>query len=118
MSTARGGSGGAIVNVSSRAGRARCGGVYVHYAASKGAIDSLTIGLAREVAAEGIRVNAVAPGIIDTEIHAPGRLESLVPSVPMQRAGKAGEVAEAILWLLSPASSYVTGAVLEIGGGR
>jgi NAD(P)-dependent dehydrogenase (short-subunit alcohol dehydrogenase family) len=118
MSTARGGRGGAIVNVSSRAAELGGAGVYVHYAASKGAIDSLTIGLAREVAGEGIRVNAVAPGLIDTEIHAPGRLESLVPSVPMQRAGTADEVAETILWLLSPASSYVTGAVVDVGGGR
>jgi NAD(P)-dependent dehydrogenase (short-subunit alcohol dehydrogenase family) len=118
MSTARGGAGGAIVNLSSRAAELGGGGVYVHYAASKGAIDALTVGLAREVAAEGIRVNAVAPGLIDTEIHAPGRLESLVPSVPMQRAGTAGEIAESVLWLLSPASSYVTGAVLDVGGGR
>jgi len=118
MSTAQGGSGGAIVNLSSRAADIGGGGVYVHYAASKGAIDSLTIGLATEVAAEGIRVNAVAPGLILTEIHAPGRLEKLVPSVPMKRAGTADEVAETILWLLSPASSYVTGAVLDVGGGR
>jgi len=92
----------------------------VHYAASKGAVDSFTIGLAREVAAEGIRVNAVAPGLIETEIHAaqPGRLERLKPAVPMKRIGRPEEVAEAVLWLLSPAASYTTGAVLEVGGGR
>ena len=118
MSTAQGGSGGAIVNLSSRAADIGGGGAYVHYAASKSAIDSLTTGLATEVAGEGIRVNAVAPGLILTEIHAPGRLEKLVPSVPMQRPGTADEVAETILWLLSPASSYVTGAVLDVGGGR
>jgi NAD(P)-dependent dehydrogenase (short-subunit alcohol dehydrogenase family) len=118
MSTAQGGSGGAIVNLSSRAADIGGGGIYVHYAASKGAIDSLTIGLANEVAAEGIRVNAVAPGLILTDIHVPGRLEKLAPTVPMKRAGTADEVAETILWLLSPASSYVTGAVLDVGGGR
>jgi NAD(P)-dependent dehydrogenase (short-subunit alcohol dehydrogenase family) len=94
----------------------------VHYAASKGAIDTFTIGLAREVAAEGIRVNAVAPGLIDTGLHAaagePGRLDRLAPSIPMGRGGTADEVAEAVLWLLSTAASYVTGAILEAGGGR
>ena len=122
MSTRRGGTGGAIVNVSSRAAHTGAAGEWVHYAASKGAIDSFTIGLAREVATEGIRVNAVAPGLTDTELHAangePGRLQRLMPSIPMQRAGLPQEIAEGVLWLLSPAASYVTGAILEIGGGR
>jgi NAD(P)-dependent dehydrogenase (short-subunit alcohol dehydrogenase family) len=122
MSTKRGGSGGAIVNISSIAARTGAAGEWVHYAASKGAVDSFTIGLAREVATEGIRVNAVKPGLVDTEIHAangePGRLQRLMPSIPMSRAGKPEEIAEGVLWLLSPAASYVTGAILEIGGGR
>jgi NAD(P)-dependent dehydrogenase (short-subunit alcohol dehydrogenase family) len=122
MSTRRGGSGGAIVNISSRAAHTGAAGEWVHYAASKGAIDSFTIGLAREVATEGIRVNAVAPGLIDTELHAangePGRLQRLMPSIPMQRSGLPQEVAEGVLWLLSAAASYTTGAILEIGGGR
>lgn len=122
MSTRRGGTGGAIVNISSRAAHTGAAGEWVHYAASKGAIDSFTIGLAREVATEGIRVNAVAPGLINTDLHAangePGRLQRLMPSIPMQRAGLPHEVAEAVLWLLSPAASYTTGAILEIGGGR
>jgi NAD(P)-dependent dehydrogenase (short-subunit alcohol dehydrogenase family) len=122
MSTRRGGSGGAIVNISSRAAHTGAAGEWVHYAASKGAIDSFTIGLAREVATESIRVNAVAPGLIDTELHAangePGRLQRLMPSIPMQRAGLPQEVAEGVLWLLSPAASYTTGAILEVGGGR
>ncbi len=122
MSTRHGGSGGAIVNLSSLAARIGGGGEWVHYAASKGAINSFTIGLAREVAAEGIRVNAVAPGLIDTELHAaagaPDRLARLAPSTPMQRIGTAMEVAEAVAWLLSPASSYVTGTIIEVGGGR
>jgi NAD(P)-dependent dehydrogenase (short-subunit alcohol dehydrogenase family) len=122
MSTRRGGAGGAIVNISSRAAHTGAAGEWVHYAASKGAIDSFTIGLAREVATEGIRVNAVAPGLTDTELHAangePGRLQRLMPSIPMQRAGLPQEIAEGVLWLLSPAASYVTGAILQIGGGR
>jgi len=122
MSTRNGGSGGAIVNVSSVAATLGSPGQYVDYAASKGAIDSFTRGLAREVAAEGIRVNAVRPGIIDTEIHAsggqPGRAQQAAAAIPMQRAGSADEVAAAILWLLSPAASYTTGALLDVGGGR
>jgi NAD(P)-dependent dehydrogenase (short-subunit alcohol dehydrogenase family) len=122
MSTRRGGSGGAIVNISSRAAHTGAAGEWVHYAATKGAIDSFTIGLAREVATEGIRVNAVAPGLVETGLHAangePGRLQRLMPTIPMQRAGLPHEVAEGVLWLLSPAASYTTGAILEIGGGR
>lgn len=122
MSTRHGGNGGAIVNLSSAAAHLGGGGVYVDYAASKGAIDTFTLGLAREVASEGIRVNAVAPGIIDTEIHNvsgdPDRVKKLVPSVPMQRAGTADEVAASILWLLSDEASYVTGTVVDVGGGR
>jgi NAD(P)-dependent dehydrogenase (short-subunit alcohol dehydrogenase family) len=122
MSTSHGGKGGAIVNISSIAARIGGPGEYVDYAASKGAIDSFTIGLAREVAGEGIRVNAVSPGIIDTEIHAsggqPDRIERMRHFVPMQRAGTAEEVAAAILWLLSDEASYTTGANLEMGGGR
>jgi NAD(P)-dependent dehydrogenase (short-subunit alcohol dehydrogenase family) len=122
MSTRHGGSGGSIVNVSSAASRLGSPGQYVDYAASKGAIDTFTLGLAKEVAAEGIRVNAVRPGIIDTEIHAsgglPDRARDLAPQVPMQRAGTAQEVAEAILWLLGPQSSYTTGALLDVAGGR
>ena len=97
-------------------------GEYVHYAASKAAVDAFTLGLAKEVAAEGIRVNAVSPGLIDTEIHSangdPGRLERLAPSIPMQRIGTPREVAEAVAWLLSDAASFVTAAVLDVGGGK
>jgi NAD(P)-dependent dehydrogenase (short-subunit alcohol dehydrogenase family) len=122
MSTRRGGAGGAIVNISSRAAHTGAAGEWVHYAASKGAIDSFTIGLAREVATEGIRVNAVAPGLVETGLHAangePGRLQRLMGTIPMRRAGLPHEVAEGVLWLLSPAASYTTGAILEIGGGR
>ena len=122
MSTRHGGSGGAIVNVSSAAARLGAAGQYVDYAASKGAIDTFTLGLAREVAAEGIRVNAVRPGIIDTDIHAsggqPDRAQQMAPLVPLQRAGTAQEVAQAIVWLLSNKSSYSTGSLLDVAGGR
>lgn len=122
MSTRHGGRGGAIVNLSSAAARLGAPDEYVDYAASKGAIDTLTIGLSKEVAAEGIRVNAVRPGIIDTEIHArggePGRVARLAGSLPMQRGGSADEVATAILWLLSHEASYTTGALIDIAGGR
>ncbi len=118
MSTARGGRGGAIVNVSSRASEIGGAGEFVIYGASKGAIDTMTVGLAREVAAEGIRVNAVNPGLIETEIHQGDRLQRMLPGVPMGRTGKPEEVAEVILWLLSDAASYVTGARVPIGGGR
>lgn len=122
MSTRYGGSGGAIVNVSSAAARLGSPGQYVDYAASKGAIDTFTIGLAKEVGAEGIRVNAVRPGLIDTEIHAsggmPDRAFELAPTVPMQRTGSAEEIAGAILWLLSEEASYTTMALLDVTGGR
>jgi NAD(P)-dependent dehydrogenase (short-subunit alcohol dehydrogenase family) len=122
MSTRSGGKGGAIVNISSLAARIGGAGEWVHYAASKGAIDSFTVGLAREVATEGIRVNAVAPGLIETGLHAangaPDRLARLATTIPMQRVGTAEEVAAGVLWLLSPAASYATGAILDIGGGR
>jgi NAD(P)-dependent dehydrogenase (short-subunit alcohol dehydrogenase family) len=122
MSTKHGGRGGAIVNISSLAARTGSAGEWVHYAASKGAVDTFTIGLAREVAAEGIRVNAVAPGLVETGLHAangePGRLARLSPSIPMQRAGTPEEIAQGVLWLLSDAASYTTGTILEIGGGR
>jgi NAD(P)-dependent dehydrogenase (short-subunit alcohol dehydrogenase family) len=122
MSTRHGGAGGVIVNVSSVAARLGSPGEYVDYAASKAAIDAMTLGLAREVATEGIRVNAVRPGLIATDIHAsggePGRAERLRPAVPMQRVGTDLEVAEAILWFASDASSYATGALLDVSGGR
>jgi NAD(P)-dependent dehydrogenase (short-subunit alcohol dehydrogenase family) len=122
MSTKHGGSGGAIVNLSSAAARLGSPGQYVDYAASKGAIDSFTIGLAKEVADEGIRVNAVRPGLIDTEIHAsggmPDRAFQLASTVPMKRTGSAQEVANGIVWLLSEEASYVTGTFLDVTGGR
>ena len=122
MSTRHGGSGGAIVNLSSAASRLGSPGQYVDYAAAKGAIDAFTIGLAKEVALEGIRVNAVRPGLIETEIHAsgglPDRVRDLSPQVPMQRGGTADEVAQAIVWLLSDAASYTTMSLLDVSGGR
>lgn len=122
MSTRHGGRGGSIVNVSSAAARLGSPGQYVDYAASKGAIDTFTLGLSKEVAAEGIRVNAVRPGIIDTEIHAsggqPNRAQFLGAQVPMQRPGRADEVAQAIVWLLGSDSSYTTGTLLDVSGGR
>ena len=118
ISSKHGGSGGAMVLISSGAATLGSPGEYVWYAASKGAIDSMTIGLAKELAAEGIRVNAVAPGIIATDIHPPGRLERIAPSVPIARPGTAEEVAEAVLFLLSEASAYTTGTVLRVAGGR
>jgi NAD(P)-dependent dehydrogenase (short-subunit alcohol dehydrogenase family) len=122
MSTKYGGHGGAIVNLSSAAARIGSPGQYVDYAASKAAIDTFTIGLAKEVASEGIRVNAVRPGVIDTEIHAsgglPDRVAQLAAQLPMQRAGTAHEVAEAIVWLMSETSSYTTGSIVDVTGGR
>jgi NAD(P)-dependent dehydrogenase (short-subunit alcohol dehydrogenase family) len=122
MSTAQGGSGGSIVNVSSAAARIGSPGQYVDYAAAKGAIDAFTLGLAKEVAAEGIRVNAVRPGLIDTDIHAsgglPNRVRDLAHGVPMQRGGTPEEVAQAIVWLLSDAASYTTMSLMDISGGR
>lgn len=122
LSTKHGGRGGAIVNLSSAAARLGSPGQYVDYAAAKGAIDTFTVGLAREVATEGVRVNAIRPGIIETEIHAsgglPDRVKQMAPLVPMQRAGSADEVAQAIVWLLSDAASYTTGAILDVSGGR
>lgn len=121
MSTARGGAGGSIVNVSSAA--ARIGGAteWVDYAASKGAIDTMTLGLAREVAAEGIRVNAVRPGLVDTDFNlyaTPGRVERIAPSIPLGRVGTPDEIADAVLWLASPGASFTVGAILDVTGGR
>ncbi len=122
MSTRHGGSGGAIVNLSSAAARLGSPNQYVDYAAAKGAIDVFTVGLAKEVAAEGIRVNAVRPGLIDTDIHAsgglPDRVRELQHLVPMQRGGSADEVAQAVVWLLSPAASYTTMSLVDVSGGR
>lgn len=122
MSTRYGGAGGSIVNLGSAAARIGSPGQYVDYAAAKAAVDTFTLGLAKEVAAEGIRVNAVRPGIIDTDIHASGgqphRARDLAPQVPMQRAGTADEVAQAVWWLLSDAASYTTGSVIDVAGGR
>ena len=122
MSTLYGGNGGAIVNVSSAASRLGSAGEYIDYAASKGAIDTLTIGLSREVANENIRVNCVRPGFIYTDIHASGgeanRVDQLAPSLPMQRGGSPYEVANAIMWLISPEASYVTGTFIDAAGGK
>lgn len=122
LSTAHGGKGGGIVNISSVAAKLGSPGEYVDYAASKAAIDTMTIGLAKEVAAEGIRVNAVRPGVIYTDIHAsggePGRVDRVKSMVPMQRGGEAGEIADTVLWLLSDKSSYVTGSLIDVSGGR
>ena len=122
MSTQHGGQGGAIVNISSAASRLGSPNEFIDYAAAKGAVDSMTIGLAKEVATEGIRVNAIRPGLIYTDIHAsagePGRVDRAKAGVPMQRGGTADEVAEAVLWLMSAQSSYVTGTMLDVAGGR
>ncbi|WP_414442664.1 SDR family oxidoreductase [Burkholderia sp. 22PA0106] len=122
LPTNRGGRGGAIVNVSSLAARLGSPNEYVDYAGSKGAIDTLTLGLAKELAPHGVRVNAVRPGLIDTEIHAsggqPDRAERLGAQTPIGRPGRADEVAEAIVWLLGSAASYVTGTLVDVGGGR
>ncbi len=122
MSTKQGGRGGSIINLSSIAARLGAPGEYIDYAAAKGAIDSMTLGLAKEVAEEGIRVNAVRPGVIHTDIHAsggePDRIERVKASVPMGRGGQAEEIAEAILWLASEQASYTTGALLDVSGGR
>jgi NAD(P)-dependent dehydrogenase (short-subunit alcohol dehydrogenase family) len=118
LSTLHGGNGGTIVNMSSVAPRLGGPGEFVHYAASKGAIDAFTLGLSREVAAEGIRVNAVAPGLIETEMNPAERLARLVPNVPIKRVGTPDEIAETVAWLMSPAASYVIGAVVTVSGGR
>jgi len=117
-----GGRGGAIVNISSRAADLGSPGEWVHYAASKGAVNTFTVGLAREVASEGVRVNAVAPGLVETDIHAaagePGRVAKLANTIPLGRAATPHEIAEAVIWMLSSAASYVTGSILTVSGGR
>ncbi|WP_410662676.1 SDR family oxidoreductase [Amycolatopsis sp. lyj-84] len=122
MSTRYGGTGGAIVTVSSTAARTGSPGEWVHYAGTKAAVETMTYGVAQEVARESVRINAVAPGMIHTGLHAaaglPDRMDRIAPTIPMGRAGEPGEVAEAVLWLLSPAASYTTGTVLTVGGGR
>ncbi|WP_286157003.1 SDR family oxidoreductase [Streptomyces sp. AA4] len=122
LSTRYGGPGGAIVNVSSTASRNGSSGEWVHYAASKAAVNTLTLGLAREVADEGIRVNAVSPGLVETGLHAaagmPDRLDRVSAAIPLGRAGQPEEIAAAVLWMLSPEASFTVGAVLEVGGGR
>ena len=121
MRTDRGGKGGSIVNVSSKASVLGSPGEWIHYAASKGALDTMTVGLARELATVGVRVNAVRPGLIESDFHdyAPeGRVERLAPTIPMQRSGSADEVARAVLWLAGPEASYVTGSMLDVAGGR
>lgn len=118
MSTKHGGQGGVIVNLGSAASRLGGAGASVHYAASKSAVDAFTFGLAQEVAAEGVRVVCISPGVIDTEIQPPGRVEQISPMLPMKRPGKAEEVANAILWALSNQASYVSGTVLSVSGGR
>lgn len=122
MSTRYGGAGGAIVNVSSTAARRGSPGEWVHYAASKAAVETLTFGLAQEVAAEGIRVNGVSPGLVDSDFHAtagvPDRARRLGPGVPIGRAGRPEEIAEAVVWLLSPAASFTVGSILQVSGGR
>ncbi len=122
MSTRYGGAGGAIVTVSSTAARTGSPGEWVHYAGTKAAVETMTYGVAQEVARESVRINAVAPGMIHTGLHAaaglPDRMDRIAPTIPMGRAGEPGEVAEAVLWLLSPAASYTTGTVLTVGGGR
>jgi NAD(P)-dependent dehydrogenase (short-subunit alcohol dehydrogenase family) len=121
MSTARGGRGGSIINITSKAAVLGGTGEWIHYAASKGAIETMTTGLAKEVATEGIRVNAVRPGLIETDFNehaSPGRVERMRPLIPMQRCGTVEEVAAAVIWLCSPAASYTTGAFLDVSGGR
>lgn len=121
MSTSNGGRGGSIINISSKAAVIGGPNEWIHYAASKGAIDTMTAGLSKEVAAEGIRVNSVRPGLIESDFHlhaTPGRIERMAPVIPMQRAGTADEVADAVMWLASPRASYVTGAFVDVTGGR